>query len=164
MFIANHRPLFTIANFREFHGLTSETVRGRTISWDSRKIRESWHVCCCSTSKDDTGKAIRKRWRIGRIILLIQYICSNIYTGINIDNLMATTKCSRRKISLSGLEVCICALCQGSHSHMSTPSSWKNEAAHRLVISLQVSQESLVYCPCRDNIYNPNALQLTLHT
>ena len=45
MFIANHRPLFTIANFREFHSLSSETVRERTISWDSRKIHESWHVC-----------------------------------------------------------------------------------------------------------------------
>jgi len=44
MFIANHRPQFTIANFREFHSLSSETVRGRTISWDSRKIHESWHV------------------------------------------------------------------------------------------------------------------------
>jgi len=66
--------------------------------------------------------------------------------------IQATTKRSRRKISFSGLEVRICALCQGSHSHMSTPSSWKNEAAHRLVISLQVSQESLVCRPCRDDI------------
>ena len=32
------------SQFREFHDLSSETMRGRTISWDSRKIRESWHV------------------------------------------------------------------------------------------------------------------------
>jgi len=45
MFIANHRPLFTVANVCEFHSLSSETVGGREISVDSRKIHESWHVC-----------------------------------------------------------------------------------------------------------------------
>ena len=46
----------------------------------------------------------------------------------------------------------ICVLCQNSHSHMSTPSAWKNEAARKLVLSLQVSLESLVCRPCRDDI------------
>lgn len=65
---------------------------------------------------------------------------------------MATTKRSRRKISFSGVEVHICVLCQNSHSHMSTPSAWKNEQARKLVLSLQVSLESLVCRPCRDDI------------
>ena len=65
---------------------------------------------------------------------------------------MATTKRNRRKISFSGVEVHICVLCQTSHSHMSTPSAWKNEQARKLVLSLQVSLESLVCRPYRDDI------------
>ena len=57
---------------------------------------------------------------------------------------------SRRQLSFPG--GAICKLCQGHHSHMSSPVDWKNEQARTYVLSLKVPSDSLVCRPCRDDV------------
>ena len=60
---------------------------------------------------------------------------------------------SRRQLSFPGrANESICNLCQGCHSHLSSPAEWKNEQARTYVLSLQVSPASLVCRPCRDDV------------
>ena len=66
-----------------------------------------------------------------------------------------TRICSRRtKRQLEFLEPArpICHLCQGSHTHISSPREWKNVQAQRYVLSIGMSADSLVCRPCRQDV------------
>ena len=57
---------------------------------------------------------------------------------------------SRRQLSFPG--GAICKLCQGHHSHMSSPVDWKNEQACTYLLSVKVPSDSLVCHPCRHDV------------
>ncbi len=45
-----------------------------------------------------------------------------------------------------------CRLCNRHHHHLSSPAEWRNEQARAYVLSLQVTPESFVCRPCRDDV------------
>jgi len=68
---------------------------------------------------------------------------------------MASGTSSRRKLSFSGGgsdSISICKLCQGHHSHLSSPAEWKNEQARTYVLSLDVPSASMVCRPRRHDV------------
>ena len=69
-------------------------------------------------------------------------------------NYVSDTHSKRTKRQLEFLEPArpICHLCQGSHTHISSPREWKNEHAQRYVLSIGMSADSLVCCPCRQDV------------
>ena len=69
-------------------------------------------------------------------------------------NYVSDTHSKRTKRQLEFLEPArpICHLCQGSHTHISSPREWKNEHAQRYVLSIGMSADSLVCRPCRQDV------------
>ena len=65
---------------------------------------------------------------------------------------MSETRESRRKLSFGSDNSPTCTLCNGHHTQFSSPSSWKNEDARRLVFSLKVSADSPVCGACRKEV------------
>ena len=69
-------------------------------------------------------------------------------------NYVSDTHSKRTKRQLEFLEPArpICHLCQGSHTHISSPREWKNVHAQRYVLSIGMSADSLVCRPCRQDV------------
>ena len=69
-------------------------------------------------------------------------------------NYVSDTHSKRTKRQLEFLEPArpICHLCQGSHTHISSPREWKNVQAQRYVLSIGMSADSLVCRPCRQDV------------
>ena len=60
---------------------------------------------------------------------------------------------SRRQLSFTEHSpAAVCALCLNNHSHKSAPRDWKNQHARNYVLSLNVSVDSQVCRPCRDDV------------
>lgn len=49
-------------------------------------------------------------------------------------------------------EVRLCTLCQSKHTHMTAPSSWKDERAKSLARELNITADGIVCRACRDDI------------
>ena len=69
-------------------------------------------------------------------------------------NYVSDTHSKRTKRQQEFLEPArpICHLCQGSHTHISSPREWKNVQAQRYVLSIGMSADSLVCRPCRQDV------------
>ena len=70
------------------------------------------------------------------------------------EHYVSDTHSKRTKRELEFLEPArpICHLCQGSHTHISSPREWKNVHAQRYVLSIGMSADSLVCRPCRQDV------------
>ena len=61
-------------------------------------------------------------------------------------------KSSRRQLQVSGTPESPCELCKRCHSLISSPREWKNEQAVTYVFSLNLTPNSRVCRPCRDDV------------
>lgn len=59
---------------------------------------------------------------------------------------------AEKETDRQGSEVRLCTFCQGNHTHMSAPSSWKDERAKSLSRQLNVMPNEVVCRACRDDI------------
>ena len=78
---------------------------------------------------------------------------------------MSTRKSSRGSHRLSFAEETspkLCSLCSTPNNQISTPSQWRSEPARTLAATWQVTSDSLVCKPCRDDI--SKCLANTTHT
>ena len=63
---------------------------------------------------------------------------------------MAEAKCSSKRRLFTGTATC--SLCNQQHTNLSSPNSWKDEGCQQLALSLDISGQSVVCRPCRNDI------------
>ena len=78
-------------------------------------------------------------------------MCIQIYRYTTMTECRSSSR--RRLFTSPPVSQCtVCNLCSQQHTNLSSPKSWRDEGCQQLALSLDISGDSLVCHPCRNDI------------
>jgi hypothetical protein len=125
----------------------SSKVGQQTLSHLHHQLEEQFSGCEAQTGNTFIFRVVWQKYKVCASKHAV-LSCSADHVTFQQQNIMKVIT-SKKYV---GMEPPACSLCQGHHPITSTPSQWKDEAAFRYIMSINVADDGVVCKACRQDI------------